>query len=166
MNNYSSRKLELLALTWAITDKFRDFLLGAKFTVYTDNNPLCFLQTSKLTAHEQRWLSKLASFDFGVKYRQAKHTNNADALSRMHDKLELTRSEDVKTLLQNFAVGTVIPGEIVSNTQTQSVEAIYSEESFITFPSLSIQKNYPVIDQFVEIWKTKLKPSTAEQRTF
>jgi hypothetical protein len=28
MNNYSSRKLELLALTRAITDKFRDFLLG------------------------------------------------------------------------------------------------------------------------------------------
>jgi hypothetical protein len=42
MNNYSSRKLELLALTWAITDKFRDFPLGAKFTVYTDNNPVLF----------------------------------------------------------------------------------------------------------------------------
>jgi len=102
MNNYSSRKLELLALTWAITDTFRDYILGATFTVYTDNNPLSYLQTSKLTAHEQRWLSKLASFDFDVKYRQAKHNNNADALSRMYDKLELTRSEDVKTLLQNL----------------------------------------------------------------
>ena len=94
--------------------------------------------------------------------------NNADALSRMYDKLELTRSEDVKTLLQNFAAGTVIPGEIVSNTQTQSVETIYTEESFITFPSLSIQelrnlqKNDPVIGQFVKIWKTKVKPLTAE----
>ena len=138
--------------------------------MYTDNNPLCYLQTSKLTAHEQRWLSKLASFDFDVKYRQAKHNNNVDALSRMYDKLELTRSEDVKTLLQNFVACTVIPGEIVSNTQTQSVETIYSEESFITFPSLSIQelrnlqKNDPVIGQFVKIWKTKVKPSTAEQR--
>ena len=63
MNIYSSRKLERLALTWAITNKLRDFLLGAKFTAYTDNSPLCYLQTSKLTAHEQRWLSKLASFD-------------------------------------------------------------------------------------------------------
>jgi hypothetical protein len=96
MNMYSSRKLERLALTWAITDKLRDFLLGAKYTAYTDNNPLCYLQTSKLTAHEQRWLSKLASFDFDVKYRQAKHNKNADALSRMYDKLELTRSEDAK----------------------------------------------------------------------
>ncbi|CAG2202063.1 unnamed protein product [Mytilus edulis] len=31
MDNYSSRKLELLALTWAITEKFRDYLLGFKF---------------------------------------------------------------------------------------------------------------------------------------
>ena len=44
----------------------------------------------------QHWLSKLASFDFDVKYRQAKHNNNADALSRMYDKLEPTRSEDAK----------------------------------------------------------------------
>ena len=39
MHNYSSAKLELLALKWAVTEKFRDYLLGSKFTVYTDNNP-------------------------------------------------------------------------------------------------------------------------------
>ena len=41
--NYSSMKLETLALKWAITDKFRDYLLGGLFTVYTDNNPLTYL---------------------------------------------------------------------------------------------------------------------------
>ena len=35
MCNYSSAKLELLALKWAVTEKFRDYLLGSKFTVYT-----------------------------------------------------------------------------------------------------------------------------------
>jgi len=39
MSNFSSRKLELLALKWAVTDKFREYLLGNKCTVYTDNNP-------------------------------------------------------------------------------------------------------------------------------
>ena len=39
MCNYSSAKLELLALKGAVTEKFRDYLLGLKFTVYTDNNP-------------------------------------------------------------------------------------------------------------------------------
>ena len=48
MHNYSSAKLELLALKWAITEKFRDYLLESKFTVYMDNNPLAYIQTSKL----------------------------------------------------------------------------------------------------------------------
>ena len=39
MCNYSSAKLELLALKLAFTEKFRHYLLGSKFTVYTDNNP-------------------------------------------------------------------------------------------------------------------------------
>lgn len=43
MNNYSSMKLELLALHWAITQKYRDLLIGAEFIVYTDNNPLSYL---------------------------------------------------------------------------------------------------------------------------
>lgn len=64
MSNYSSRKLELLALKWAITSKFREYLLGAKFVVFTDNNPLSYLQTAKLGATEHRWASELAMFDF------------------------------------------------------------------------------------------------------
>jgi len=36
MNNYSSMKLEMLALKWAVTEKFRDYLLGETFVVYTD----------------------------------------------------------------------------------------------------------------------------------
>ncbi len=36
MDNYSSRKLELLALKRSMTEKYRDLLLGAKVIVYTD----------------------------------------------------------------------------------------------------------------------------------
>lgn len=70
MDNYSSMKLELLALKWAMTDKFRSYLLGSKCVVFTDNNPLSYLQTAKLGAVEQRWAAQLASFDFVIKYRQ------------------------------------------------------------------------------------------------
>ncbi len=61
--NYSSMKLELLALKWAAVEKFRSYLLGSKFTVLTDNNPLCHLNTAKLGAIEQRWAAQLAIFD-------------------------------------------------------------------------------------------------------
>ena len=60
MHNYSSVKLELLVLKWAVTEKFRGYLLGSKFTVYTDNNPLTYVKESKLGAAQIRWLSKLA----------------------------------------------------------------------------------------------------------
>ena len=62
MENYSSRKLELLALKWAVTEKFREHLISSTFTVLTDNNPLPYLQSKcKLKAVEQRWVSELAN---------------------------------------------------------------------------------------------------------
>ena len=42
--NFSFFKLELLALKWAMGEKFKD-LWGAKVTVVTDNNPLVHWQT-------------------------------------------------------------------------------------------------------------------------
>ena len=83
MQNYSSMKLELLALRWAVTEKFRDLLIGAEFTVYTDNNPLSYLQTTaKLGALESRWLADLALFNYNIKYKPGRMNTNADALSR------------------------------------------------------------------------------------
>lgn len=84
MKNYSSMKLELLALKWAVAEKFREYLLSSEFVVYTDNNPLTYLQSkSKLKAVEQRWAAELASFNFKIEYRAGKHNTNADALSRI-----------------------------------------------------------------------------------
>ena len=57
MRSYSLAKLELLALKWAVCDKFKDYLLGSKFTVSMDNNPLCYVKTSKLGVSQIRWLS-------------------------------------------------------------------------------------------------------------
>lgn len=81
--NYSSFKLELLALFWAITEKFKHYLWGSAFTVFTDNNPLVHLETAKLGAVEQRWVAQLANFTFKVKYRPGTTNQNADALSRL-----------------------------------------------------------------------------------
>ncbi|XP_043983719.1 uncharacterized protein LOC122837430 [Gambusia affinis] len=84
MDNYSSMKLEFLALKWAMTEKFREYLLGHKCLVFTDNNPLSYLSTAKLGATEHRWAAQLASFDFKIQYRSGRTNRNADALSRKH----------------------------------------------------------------------------------
>ena len=76
--------MEFLALKWCITEKFREYLYGSTFTVYTDNNPLTYiLSTAKLDATGQRWVSQLANFHFNIMYRAGKHNVDADALSRI-----------------------------------------------------------------------------------
>ena len=62
-------------------DKFRDYLIGSKFTVLTDNNPLTYICTSRLGVAQIRWLSDLTLFDFEIKYRAGKTNQAADALS-------------------------------------------------------------------------------------
>ena len=82
MHNYSSAKLELLALKWSVCEKFRDYLIGSKFTVLTDNKPLTYVCTSCLGASQICWLSDLVLFDFDIKYRVGKLNQAADALSQ------------------------------------------------------------------------------------
>ena len=82
--NYPAHKLEFLALKWAITDKFRDYLYAARGTkVMTDNNPLTYiLSSAKLDATGHRWLAALSCFDFTIHYKPGKANIEADALSR------------------------------------------------------------------------------------
>ena len=63
MRDYSSAKIELMSLKWSVCEKFKDYLLGSKFTIFTDNNPLVYVKTSKLGAARIRWLSELALYD-------------------------------------------------------------------------------------------------------
>ena len=87
MRDYSSAKIELMALKWSVCNKFKDYLLGSKFTVFTDNNPLCYIKSSKLGATQICWLSELALYDFDIVYRTGKSNLVADALSR-HPEVE------------------------------------------------------------------------------
>ena len=99
MDNYSTMKSEMLRLKWAVIEKFRDYLLGSEWTVYTDNNSLSYLQTSaRLGGTEMRWAAELALFQLNIKYRSGKGNSNADALSRkLHHEQEpqSVRSEEI-----------------------------------------------------------------------
>ena len=44
--NYHSTKLEFLALKWAITEHFKEYLRYQPFLVKTDNNPLTYIMTT------------------------------------------------------------------------------------------------------------------------
>ena len=44
--NYHSMKLEFLALKWAVTEHFKEYLLYQPFLVRTNNNPLTYIMST------------------------------------------------------------------------------------------------------------------------
>ena len=44
--NYHSTKLEFLALKWATTEHFKEYLLYQPFLMRTDNNALTYIMTT------------------------------------------------------------------------------------------------------------------------
>ena len=83
--NYDAHKLEFLALKWAITDRFHEYLYGATFDVYTDNNPLTYiLSTAKLDAMGHRLVASLGPYNFVLHYKPGKLNCDADALSHIN----------------------------------------------------------------------------------
>lgn len=131
MDNYSSMKLELLALKWAVTEKFRDLLIGANFTIFTDNNPLSYINTSaKLGATETRWVAELAQFNFDVKYRSGKSNTNADALSRKPKHTPETARLEETTILKSPS--SLLPSDLTCAIQNQI--AVVWEEQIGTSP--------------------------------
>ena len=136
MHNYSSAKLELLALKWAVTEEFRDYLLGSKLTVYTDNHPLAYVKESKIGAPQIRWFSKLALFDFNIKHRSGKSNQAADALSchpmTNSEILSNTESDGYKTILYTVMcddLSEVVKGEKLPLDLKRAVQAEISQQA-------------------------------------
>ena len=69
--NYHSTKLEFLALKWAVTEHYKEYLLYQPFLVKTDNNPLTYIMTTpNLDATGHQWVGALAKFSFQLEYQK------------------------------------------------------------------------------------------------
>ena len=132
--DFSSFKIELLALKWAVVEKFKGYLMGAKCTVFTDNNPLSHLQTAQLGATEQRWVAQLAPFELDIKYRPGRLNRCADALSRYPESDDLETKEMIgvltaTTVIPTQAAEAATSGEYISEAQEQPMTSIYPSYS-------------------------------------
>ena len=127
-----SGKLEFLALKWAVTEKFSDYLhYGPPFEVFTDNNPLTYVLTSaKLNASGLRWVAQLASYQFAINYRSGKKHIDADYLSRhptldfekrVGDKHKTLTSNDINVVFSNASKNN-LPNYIYGNIETLSFQ--------------------------------------------
>ena len=90
---YHSNKQEFLALKWAVTEQFHEYLSPCgknrnEFVVHTDNNPLTYIFSSaNLDATGQRWVARLASYNLFLEHQKGKDNTVADFLSRMNERL-------------------------------------------------------------------------------
>ncbi|KAL8147535.1 hypothetical protein AgCh_005022 [Apium graveolens] len=80
----SAYERELLAVVFTVT-KWQHYLIGLPFIIKTDQESLKYVLEHKIsTPFQQKWLSKLAGFDYSVEYKSGKENIVADALSRTH----------------------------------------------------------------------------------
>lgn len=76
---------ELHAITSA-AKRWRQYLLGHRFTILTDHKSLKELMCQGVQTPEQQiYLAKLLGYDYCIHYKAGKNNTVADALSRIHD---------------------------------------------------------------------------------
>ena len=85
--NYSHLDKEALAIIFGV-GKFRQYISGRTFILYTDHKPLIhiFSESKSIpvmaSARLQRWALTLSAYSYTIKYKSGKQQSNADALSR------------------------------------------------------------------------------------
>ena len=146
-SNYPTHKLEFVALKWAICEKFHEYLYGSTpFEVYTHNNPLTYvLTTAKLDACGQRWVAKLANYNFTIQYRSGQSNVEADALSRISwpKVLDGTDTVDVENM-DTHIVNAIITG---ARSKSSLIESISSSPEIVPKELIS-DSNEPPLDWF------------------
>ena len=162
--HYPAHKLEFLALKWAVTQKFRDYLYGSKFVVMTDNNPLSYvLSTAKLDATGHRWLAELSNFDFSIQYRSGALNGDADALSRKPKQLETDMVKEICNAAAMEEHGITSASINVEEVMCQEEQLVVNHRTK-QHDWKKIQHDDNILRELVELVEKAQKPSRREQR--
>ena len=119
---YHSNKQEFLALKWAVTEQFHEYLSPYgknrnEFVVRMDNNPLtCIFASANLDAAGQRWVAQLASYNFALEYQKGKDNTVADFLSHLDDCLPPGEVQDYLNKIPYPGVKAVLDNAIMPLT--------------------------------------------------
>jgi len=162
---YQVHKQEFLALKWAVTSKFHDYLYGTSFVVFTDNNPMTYvLEKAKLDATGHRWVAALGVYDFTIKYRTGKSNADADGLSRMPqvDEYKEVSPDSVKALCQSQTCTPYVTSLSMTSVPMSGLN-LYEEITPRNWRQLQSQD--PVVDQFVRAVTTSRKPDVSRVET-
>ena len=108
--NYHLTKLEFLALKWAVTEHFKEYLPYQPFLVKMDNNPLTYIMMApNLDATSHQWVGALVWFNFELEYQKGCDNTVADVLSWVTTWLDL---DTVRSILNGVTMGSVHQAEV------------------------------------------------------
>ena len=116
---YHSNKQEFLALKWAVTEQFHEYLSPygknrKEFVVCTDNNPLTYIfSTANLDAAGQRWVAHLTNYNFTLEYQKGTDNTVADFLSCMDDRLTEGEVQDYLSKIPYPGVKAVLDNAVM-----------------------------------------------------
>ena len=162
--NYHSTKLEFLALKWAITEYFKEYLLYQPFLVKTDNNPLTYIMaTPNLDATGHWWVGTLVKFNFQMEYQKGWDNAVVDALSQITTHLGL---EAVQSILDGATIGApqraegedpaVIKGDLQKEKEVCITTGWVLVEMHVTNWA-TVQKEDPEIEAVLQWLESKKK---------
>lgn len=160
---YPAHKREFLALKWAVTDKFHDYLSGSKFEVRTDNNPLTYvLDKAKLDATGHRWVAALSNYDFNLSYRTGKSNIDADILSRNYSKSKHIDCDVVRAICSSATISQsdhpVVESLLLSH-DVEVIDHIDYQSNLSDIDWSREQKSDVTISRIIELIKTGHKPT-------
>ena len=145
--NYSAFLIEMQAACWGI-ETFSVYLVGRRFTLFTDHRPL----ESMGTIHKRtlnRLQQTLLEFDFEVKYKKGEENVVADALSR----------NPVMTVKEDTGAFEKSPAEVLSDESGTLVQAQDADElcrdlkTYIASGVLPEDKSQTYVNQLLAMGK-------------
>ena len=133
--NYPAFRRELLAVMFAVS-KFRGWLYGQKFTIFSDHSALVYLFKSK---HENRmlnyWSFLLLDFKFDVVHRPGILNILPDCLSRLYPGKLLEKKSDGDLAIKMLDI------DVASNVPTKHLSNFIAERLNKTLPDVATRSS-------------------------
>ena len=119
--NYTVTEKELLAVILALT-KFRVYLLGRKFKIYTDHVALQWIINLKdPIGRLYRWAVLIQQFDFEIVYKKGSTHTNADALSRPVFSIVINQDDYNKDIYKNKLLLWFVMNKVHANNTSKAL---------------------------------------------